>query len=94
MKMQISAMALDNEKVRLEVAAIVRLELIHKLTSNFRDWNDCNHDEYNTGYMNCLIDTINILSEEAQDEEVCRNSNWKQRKDHRFYQEFRKGKCI
>uniref|UniRef100_UPI00359C959B hypothetical protein n=1 Tax=Lactococcus garvieae TaxID=1363 RepID=UPI00359C959B len=70
MKMQISATALDNEKVRLEVAAIVRLELIHKLTSKFIDWNDCNHDEYNTGYMNCLIDTINILSEEAENEEV------------------------
>lgn len=70
MKMQISATALDNEKVRLEVAAIVRLELIHELTSKFMERNNCNHEEYNTGYMNCLIDTINILSEEAHDEEV------------------------
>ncbi len=64
MKTQISATVLNDEFVRLELAATVRLELIHKLTSGFMDWNDCKHDEYNTGYMNCLIDTIHILSEE------------------------------
>ena len=71
MKTQISATALNDEFVRLELAATVRLELIHKLTSKFMDWNDHEHDEYNTGYMNCLIDTLDILSEkEAHDEEV------------------------
>lgn len=63
MKTQISATALNDEFVRLELAATVRLELIHKLTSKFMDWNDHEHDEYNTGYMNCLIDTLHILSE-------------------------------
>lgn len=73
MKTQISATALNDEFVRLELAATVRLELIHKLTSKFMDWNDNGHDEYNTGYMNCLIDTLHILSEgENQDEEIHR----------------------
>lgn len=63
MKTQISATALNDEFLRLELAATVRLELIHKLTSKFMDWNDHEHDEYNTGYMNCLIDTLHILSE-------------------------------
>lgn len=63
MKTQISATALNEEFVRIELAATVRLELIHKLTSEFMDWNDNEHEEYNTGYMNCLIDTLHILSE-------------------------------
>ena len=63
MKTQISATALNDEFVKLELAATVRLELIHKLTSKFMDWNAHEHDEYNTGYMNCLIDTLHILSE-------------------------------
>lgn len=64
-----NALALDNEKARVELAAAVKLELIQKLTSDFADWNDCKHDPYNTGYMNCLIDTIDILSKpEVQDE--------------------------
>lgn len=64
MKTQISATVLNDEFVRLELAATVRLELIHKLTSKFMDWNDNGYDECNTGYMNCLIDTLHILSEE------------------------------
>lgn len=70
MGIKINAKALDNENMIVEVSASLKLEIIHKLTSNFMERNNCNHEEYNTGYMNYLIDTINILSEEAHDEEV------------------------
>lgn len=70
MGINIKAEYLNNDTMNLEVTAMAKLELIHKLTSKFMDWNDCSHDEYNTGYMNCLIDTVHILAEEeeAQDE--------------------------
>ena len=64
MGIKVTAVALNNEDMRAEVSASLKLEIIHKLTSRFMDWNNCDHEEFNTGYMNCLIDTIHILSEE------------------------------
>ncbi len=70
MGIKVTAVALNNEDMRAEVSASLKLEIIHKLTSGFMDWNNCDHEEFNTGYMNCLIDTIHILSEEeTQDEQ-------------------------
>ncbi|WKY24627.1 hypothetical protein [Lactococcus sp. bn62] len=73
MGIKVTAVALNNEDMRAEVSASLKLEIIHKLTSGFVDWNNCEHEEFNTGYMNCLIDTVHVLSEgENQDEEIHR----------------------
>lgn len=73
MGIKVTAVALNNEDMRAEVSASLKLEIIHKLTSGFMGWNNCDHEEFNTGYMNCLIDTVHVLSEgENQDEEVHR----------------------
>lgn len=73
MGINVKAEYINSDTIKFEVTAMTKLELIHKLTSGFMAWNDCKHDEYNTGYMNCLIDTVHILSEgENQDEKIHR----------------------
>ncbi|KXT63205.1 hypothetical protein [Lactococcus sp. DD01] len=62
MKVTINKSQLNDKEYNLELAASVKLELIQKMTEDFSDWNDCTHDEYNTGYMNCLIDVIHTLA--------------------------------
>lgn len=64
MGINVKAEYINNDTIKFEVTAMAKLELIHKLTSKFMERNDFKHEEFNTGYMNCLIDTVHILSEE------------------------------
>lgn len=53
---------LNSNEAQVELGSALKLQLINKLTEDFRSWNDCTHNECLTGYMNSLIDTISVIS--------------------------------